>query len=184
MCVFSRVCISLLLCNCLLSRFKSRCSLSEWLLCFEVGNCLNLPTYLCAFVCVCGGGCVCIMRVTLVIMSDSSLPENTPKKTHRHAHMCRHTQPLNKRVRKFSPAQMHVYKQTHMQTFSFEITTHTSCCWQMKPRRLQKVNISLSNLFWLIALFVKLHCLENSVLNKSNESYNLEHTKKPTIYYF
>lgn len=47
-----------------------------------------------------GGGCVCIMRVTLVIMSDSSLPENTPEKTHAALHMCADTH---------GPLQMHAY---------------------------------------------------------------------------
>lgn len=44
----------------------------------------------CVFLCVCVGvfACVRIIRATLVIMSDSSLPENTPKKTHAAIHIC------------------------------------------------------------------------------------------------
>lgn len=39
-------------------------------------------------VCVGVFACVRIIRATLVIMSDSSLPENTPKKTHAAIHIC------------------------------------------------------------------------------------------------
>lgn len=98
------------------------------------------------------------MRVTSVIMSDSSLPENTPKKTHTHtsirtyAPVHTHTHAVSyKGIHKCWHEQLHVYKQTHDRVFHLwkhtcTHTTHTLCVWQMKT-------CCFASAFWLLAEF-------------------------------